>query len=485
MRTRRFSLVLSVTLTAVAAMGEAAYDWTADVERFKPSVVNIERSSEVVLESERQGTSFATGFIVDAERGIIATNRHVTGISPSYVKINFYDGSFTEARVLYYDPVQDFGFYKIDPGDLAFPLQAVELGSWRELKVGEELLLIGNNEREEYSIKYGTVTNLNVNKGDRYGSYLHTTFDRTGGASGSPVWNTRGQVIGIHAAGTETSSFELPIDYLAEALRHLQARTTIVRGETGLDLTLISIGEAVRNYKLPPECAQEIGPSRTGGTPHVIQVEGVIPQTPAVEHLQPGDIVYRAEGQLLRDDLFLFDRILDSRVHQTVALEVYRNGVASVVNLPVFDAEPQKVRLFARFAGGVFHDIRVNLRNAVNLSTNGVFMPLAEEGSSFSRAGYRDRQGNTKVVVTNLNGAPIRNVWDFVRAARDIPNGLHTFVVVRDFNLYDNSEKPKSLTLNLQYGPLEVFQWNEETLEWAPVSLEEVSRHEVHGADGD
>ena len=55
-------------------------------------VVNVETSSEVVFETESKGTSFATGFIVDAEQGIIATNRHVTGSSPSYVKINFYDG---------------------------------------------------------------------------------------------------------------------------------------------------------------------------------------------------------------------------------------------------------------------------------------------------------------------------------------------------------------------------------------------------------
>ena len=100
----------------------------------------------------------------------------------------------------------------------------MQLGSWRDLALGDELLLIGNNEKEEYSIKRGRVANLNVNKGDRHSSYIHTTFDRTGGSSGSPVWNTKGEVIGIHARGTDTSSFELPINYVIDALKRTSKR---------------------------------------------------------------------------------------------------------------------------------------------------------------------------------------------------------------------------------------------------------------------
>ena len=194
-----------------------AYDWSPHIEEYKPMVVNIETASEIVFGLESKGISFATGFIIDSERGIIATNQHVTGSSPSYVKINFHDGSFTQARLLYYDPTHDFGFYQIDPETVLFDMKSVSLGSWRNLSIGEDLLLIGNNEKEEYSIKYGNVANLNVDKGDRHSSYLHTTFDRTGGSSGSPVWNTSGEVVAIHARGTDTSSFELPIDYLKSA----------------------------------------------------------------------------------------------------------------------------------------------------------------------------------------------------------------------------------------------------------------------------
>ena len=221
--------------TLITATANAEHNWTEQIASFKPMVVNIETASEVVFETESKGTNFATGFVVDTERGIIATNRHVTGSSPAYIKINFHDGSFTEAKILYYDPTHDFGFYKIDPVEVDFELQSVTLGKWDKLSLGDELLLIGNNEKEEYSIKTGRIANLNVNKGDRHSSYIHTTFDRTGGSSGSPVWNTTGEVIAIHARGTDTSSFELPIDYLIDALKLIQNEMPIERGEIGVD----------------------------------------------------------------------------------------------------------------------------------------------------------------------------------------------------------------------------------------------------------
>ena len=462
-----FGCAVLVGIGAIAPRAaRAAYDWTEDIARYKPSVVNIERSAEVVFEAERQGTTYATGFIIDADAGIIATNRHVTGTSPSIVKVNFYDGSFTEAQVLYYDPEQDFGFYQIDTEDVDFELQAVTLGSWGELAVGEELLLIGNNEKEEYSIKNGSVTNLNVDKGTRYGSYIHSTFDRTGGSSGSPVWNTRGEVVAIHASGTDTSSYELPIDYLFPALEALTSGQTVRRGDIGVDLALVSIGEAIRHYGLPPEKAAEIGPSKTGGTPHVMQVEGAIPTTPAETVLRPGDIVYRANGEILRDDLYQFDRILADSVGGSVDLEIFRNGDATNVTVPVFDLESRKIRRFARFGGGIFHDVSINLRHQVHMEAEGVFMPFSVAGSTFSKAGYRPRQNNSKVLIIEVNGVPVRNLADFVAAAATIESGKHSYVVARDFNLFDSSPKPRSLSFNLQYGPLEVFQWNPETLEW-------------------
>ncbi len=453
----------------IAVNAYAQHDWTEQIASFKPMVVNVETASEVVFETETKGTSFATGFVVDAERGIIATNRHVTGTSPANIKINFHDGSFTEAHILYYDPTHDFGFYKIDPAEVDFELQAVRLGKWSELSLGDELLLIGNNEKEEYSIKFGRIANLNVNKGDRHSSYIHTTFDRTGGSSGSPVWNTSSEVIAIHARGTDTSSFELPIDYLIDALKLIQREMPIQRGEIGVDLELISIGEAIKHFNFPAELRKEIGPSKAG-TPKVIQVESMVPKTSGETILRASDIIYRINDQLIRDDLYTFDAILNQNVGKEVSLEIYRNGENLILNVPVEDLEKKKVQRFVRFGGAVFHDITPQLRRLLYLEADGVYLPHAAAGSSFSRVGVQERNGNSKVVILNINGKLIRNLDDFIEACNSVTDGQHTYVVVRDFNLFDSSPTPKSLTVNLKFGPLQQFEWDADALDWEKIA---------------
>lgn len=460
--------ILLLLFTFITANVNAAHNWTEQIANFKPMVVNVETASEVVFETESKGTSFATGFVVDAERGIIATNRHVTGSSPAYVKINFHDGSFTEAHILYYDPTHDFGFYKIDPAEVDFELQAVELGEWGKLSLGDELLLIGNNEKEEYSIKFGTIANLNVNKGDRHSSYIHTTFDRTGGSSGSPVWNTAGEVIAIHARGTDTSSFELPIDYLIDALKLIQNEMPIQRGEIGVDLELISIGEAIKHFNFPEALRKEIGPSKAG-TPKVIQIESMVPRTTGETALRASDIIYRINDKLIRDDLYTFDAILNQNVGKEVTLDIYRNGENLSLQVPVENLEKKKVQRFVRFGGAVFHDITPQLRRLLYLEADGVYLPHAAAGSSFSRVGVQERNGNSKVVILNINGKQIRNLDDFIEACETITDGQHTYVVIRDFNLFDSSPTPKSLTVNLKFGPLQQFEWDSEKLDWEKV----------------
>ena len=98
--------------------------------------------------------------------------------------------------------------------------------------------------------------------------------------------------------------------------------------------------------------------------------------------------------------------------------------------------------------------------------------PHADAGSSFSRVGMRERNGNSKVVILEINGQPIQRLEDYIAACKGIFDGQHTYVVIRDFNLFDSSPTPKSLTVNLKFGPLQVFSWNEGTLDWEEVEVE-------------
>ena len=98
--------------------------------------------------------------------------------------------------------------------------------------------------------------------------------------------------------------------------------------------------------------------------------------------------------------------------------------------------------------------------------------PTPSAGSSFSRVGVQERNGNSKIVILDINGKQIRNLDDFIEACKSITDGQHTYVVVRDFNLFDSSPTPKSLTVNLKFGPLQQFEWNQAELDWKEVAGE-------------
>ncbi|MCI5140721.1 MAG: hypothetical protein D3909_03130 [Candidatus Electrothrix sp. ATG1] len=302
--------------------------------------------------------------------------------------------------------------------------------------------------------------------------------------SGSPVWNTKGEVVGIHSRGTDVSSFELPIEYVREALKQIQDGTSLQRGYIGVDLDLISIGKAIRHYNVSGMITSDYDTSFIG-IPKVMLVESTIPNTSAEKLLRPGDIIYRLNEQLLRDDLYTFDAILNSHVGQSVKLDIYRHGKLLQVETVVEDLEKEKIRRFVRFAGAVFHKITPPLRGMTGFAENGVYMPYADQGSSFSQLTKIRRNTphsfTSKAIISEINGQVIHNLDDLVKACLQIKSRQDTHVVVRDFiPIATSNEKSKIVTINSKYGPLELFELNAQTLDWDKIKLPEKLRIKPH-----
>jgi len=92
------------------------------------------------FDTEAASSSYATGFVVDAARGIVLTNRHVTTPGPVTSEAIFLNREEVPVRPLYYDPIHDFGFLGFDPSKLQF----MKLGQVREKRERE-----GERERSE------------------------------------------------------------------------------------------------------------------------------------------------------------------------------------------------------------------------------------------------------------------------------------------------------------------------------------------------
>jgi pro-apoptotic serine protease NMA111 len=98
--------------------------------------------------------SYATGFVVDAARGIIVSNRHVVTIGPVRAEAVFSDHEEVPVTALYRDPVHDFGFFRYDPGAVRYlRVPSIPLAP-QSARVGLEVRVVGNDAGEKLSSEY-------------------------------------------------------------------------------------------------------------------------------------------------------------------------------------------------------------------------------------------------------------------------------------------------------------------------------------------
>lgn len=456
------------------------------LKRLKKCVVNIEQNISHALNSEKVGVFTGTGFIVDKNEGIIATNYHITGTSPQQVKITFENGESTEAVVLHYDAWHDFAFYKCNPKLLNFPLEEATLGDSFSLEEQAEVFLIGNNDDREYSIKYGTVTNLIVDTGKRHSHSIQTSFDRTSGSSGSPVFDINGHVVGIHTSGTNTTSFELRVEYIKDALKQLQEKTYIQRGDIGVELALIRISDAVLHFNFPQETVDQLKKFKPE-LKYIPYINRLVPLSPCKEWLKAGDMVFSLDNQIIADNLYMFDRLVDLKVNKTVDIVVYRNGIRLAQSIQVVDVEKTKIKKFALFAGGVFHDITPLLRSKYEIHTGGTFLSQVIKGSCFTNlgSGTQSQPQSYATLIEEVSGMETPNLDAFISAVQQLlkKQQKHIYVLSRNLRNYRTCTKPKPIILDLKFNPLRVFEYSEKDLNWVEVPLnKEIQAEQNHSS---
>jgi S1-C subfamily serine protease len=402
----------ALALPALAAEGSAAPAWDRTLERISSAVVAIRVDSTRAFDTEWNQSTQATGFVVDARRGLVLTNRHVVTPGPVRAEAVFINQEEVELKPVYRDPVHDFGFYRYDPAALRY-IEPAELPlDPAAARVGLEIRVVGNDGGEQLSILSGTLARLR-RAAPEYGRNRYNDFNTfyfqaasgtSGGSSGSPVIDIRGHVVALNAgAATQTaSSFFLPLDRVARALALIQAGEPVGRGTLGVTFSYLPYDE-LRRLGLRPETERLVRGRFPGHTGMLVAGQAV-PGTTGDGVLQPGDILVQAGGEYLMEFVALA-ALLDAAVGEPVRLVVERNGRPLEVDLVVQDLHAITPDEYLQFGDALVHRVSYQQARALNRPIEGV--AVASPGYVLGAAGVP--RGS---VITALDGRPVRDLDD-------------------------------------------------------------------------
>eukprot|EP00929_Paragymnodinium_shiwhaense_P111730 TRINITY_DN80019_c0_g1_i1.p1 TRINITY_DN80019_c0_g1~~TRINITY_DN80019_c0_g1_i1.p1 ORF type:complete len:1041 (-),score=242.99 TRINITY_DN80019_c0_g1_i1:86-3208(-) len=396
-----------------ASATDATGEWRATLSELAPAIVALRVTGCRAFEEDAAASSLGTGFVVDKERGLILTNRHVAGVGPVRALAIFDRHEELEVEVIYRDPVHDFGFFRFDPSKLRMTRRHEVKLDPKGLLVGTEIRVVGNDAGEKLQILSGTIARVDRNVpefatayNDENTFYAGAGAGTSGGSSGSPVVNKQGDAIALNAAGQEgaAAAYFVPLDRVVYTLALLQADKAVPRG-TIMAAFLFQPFDELKRLGLQHQAELEVREAHSAATGMLIAYSVACEQT----LLRSGDILLRLQDQIC-DNFVQLESVLDAHVGQTVKLRVCRLGKEHDLEVPVRDFHALTPRSFLELGLDVVHGIGYHVAKKVHLPLDsGVY--LARSGYVFDSLGC----GRASIIVS-VNEKPTPTLKDFVEA---------------------------------------------------------------------
>ncbi|RPI12086.1 MAG: DegQ family serine endoprotease [Lysobacterales bacterium] len=344
-----------------------------------------------------------SGFIVSAD-GVILTNAHVVD-GAERVTVKLTDRREFEARVLGADEKSDVAVLKIEASDLP----VVKIGNPSALEVGEWVVAIGAPFGFENSVTAGIVSAKGRNlPDDAYVPFIQTDVAVNPGNSGGPLFNLRGEVVGINSqiysrsGGYQGVSFAIPIDVAMDVGRQLQADGHVTRGRLGVGI-----------QELDQALAKSFGLDRPRGA-LVSNVEQGGPA--AAAGVQEGDVILSFDGRAIDSAGELPSTVAAVKPGREVELEVWRDGKSRNLSVKLGGAEAAEVVADGGAPARGRLGLRVRPAAAGETGDSKVERGLVVEEATGPAAAAGIQPGD---VVLSANGRPVREVEDLRTVVAD------------------------------------------------------------------
>ncbi|MCC7440423.1 MAG: trypsin-like peptidase domain-containing protein [Bdellovibrionales bacterium] len=351
-----FVLVLSssaVSASVPLGLREAA-ELPDLVEKILPGVANISSVTVeryrimgmeeffnfwgIPLEREHRNSSVGSGFLIDGE-GYVITNNHVVE-NASEVTVTLSSKKQFPARIVGTDPKLDVALLQIrdESGKVPRGLAPVRMGDSDAVRIAEPVLAIGNPFGLQHTVTMGIVSAKNRTIGvGPFDNFLQTDAAINPGNSGGPLFNLKGEVVGINTLIFSRSGqsgglgFATPINEALKIIPDLKQYKRVPRPWLGV------LAEAMN---------QRIQRYYGLGTAKGVLIYNLVEGAPAeTAGLRVGDVVATVNGKPVSDPLDLERELFRLRPGATAKLGVYRKSGKVEVSVPLQELPPRLDKL--------------------------------------------------------------------------------------------------------------------------------------------
>ncbi|WP_407651320.1 DegQ family serine endoprotease [Denitrificimonas halotolerans] len=411
---------ISTRQTVQAQSGPGAFHGLPDLEGLPPIFREFfERSIPMPRAPQgrnkgrqREAQSLGSGFII-SEDGYVLTNNHVIADADEII-VRLADRSELVAKLVGTDPRTDVALLKVDGKNLP----TVKLGKSKDLKVGEWVLAIGSPFGFDHSVTSGIVSAKGRNlPNDNYVPFIQTDVAINPGNSGGPLFNLKGEVIGINSqiftrsGGFMGLSFAIPMEVALNVSDQLKSKGKVDRGWLGVVIQEVN-----------KDLAESFGLDKPAGA-LVVQV---LEDGPADKgKLEVGDVILHMNDHPIVMSADLPHLIGAVKPGTTVNLVVMRDGSRKnlrikVGSLPSEDEGQEMASTSTASSkdnrlGMSVIDLTVEQKKTMDLQGGVVIQEV--QGGVAAMIGLRPGD-----VITHLNNQVIDSAKSFTKTAKALPN---------------------------------------------------------------